>query len=151
MAKPKTALVLSGGGSLGAVQVGMLQALSRTDLSPDMVIGASVGALNGAVFAEDPTPAGADRLAELWRGLRRKDVFPLTLLAGLRPLLFARDYMIEANALRALTRRALCMMPHAFWYCLPERVARCRRHQEIWKHWPCACWAYRTCVNLTEM
>ncbi|MGH8457018.1 MAG: patatin-like phospholipase family protein, partial [Stenotrophobium sp.] len=56
MAKPKTAMVLSGGGSLGAVQVGMLQALSRTNVVVDMVVGASVGALNGAFFADDPTP-----------------------------------------------------------------------------------------------
>ena len=44
-------MVLSGGGSLGAVQVAMLQALSRADVAVDMVIGASVGALNGTFFA----------------------------------------------------------------------------------------------------
>ncbi|MGH8540416.1 MAG: patatin-like phospholipase family protein [Stenotrophobium sp.] len=107
MAKPKTAMVLSGGGSLGAVQVGMLQALSRTNVVVDMVVGASVGALNGAFFADDPTPAGADRLAEVWRGLRRRDVFPLTLWAGLMALLFGRDHLVEASRLRTIVRHSL--------------------------------------------
>ena len=51
-----TAWVLSGGGSLGAVQVGMLQALVHAGLQPDRVIGASVGALNGAFFAANTRP-----------------------------------------------------------------------------------------------
>lgn len=107
--KLKTAWVLSGGGSLGAVQVGMLQALSRANVPVDMVVGASVGALNGAFFADDPTAKGADRLAELWRGLRRKDVFPLTLFAGLRALLRGRDHLIEAGALHTIVHRSLRM------------------------------------------
>lgn len=107
MAVVKTALVLSGGGSLGAVQVGMLQALMQANISPDLVIGASVGALNGAAFADDPTPAGVERLAGLWRSLRREDVFPLTLLTGLKALLLRQDHLIEANALLAIVRRSL--------------------------------------------
>ncbi len=77
MTTAKTAFVFSGGGSLGAVQVGMLQALSAANIIPDMVIGASVGALNSASFADDPTPTGVDRLAGLWRDLHREDLFPL--------------------------------------------------------------------------
>ena len=107
MAKKGTALVLSGGGSLGAVQVGMLDALCRTGFMPDVVVGASVGALNGAFFACDPTPSGVARLADLWRSLRRKDVFPLTLLAGLTALLFGHDHLIEPARLRAVAHRAL--------------------------------------------
>lgn len=98
---------MSGGGSLGAVQVGMIQALANAGVPVDMVIGASVGALNGAFFAADPTAEGARRLADVWRSLRRKDVFPLTLPAGLTALLFGRDHLIEATALRALVRRSL--------------------------------------------
>jgi NTE family protein len=103
----KTALVLSGGGSLGAVQVGMLRALSGAGFTPDVVIGASVGALNGAFFACDPTPPGVERLADLWRSLRRKDIFPLTLMAGLTALLCGRDHLIEPSRLRAVAHRAL--------------------------------------------
>jgi NTE family protein len=107
MTGKKTALVLSGGGSLGAVQVGMLHALSRAGFMPDVVIGASVGALNGAFFACDPTPSGVERLADLWRSLRRKDIFPLTMVAGLTALLFGRDHLIEPSGLRTIANRAL--------------------------------------------
>ncbi len=43
----KTAFVLAGGGSLGAVQVGMLETLVDQGISADLVVGASVGAVNG--------------------------------------------------------------------------------------------------------
>lgn len=107
MASDRTAFVLSGGGSLGAVQVGMLQALVEAGLMPDFVVGTSVGALNGAAFADDPTPQGVQRLADLWRSLRREDVFPLTLLAGLKALLLKRDHLVEAGALLSIVRGIL--------------------------------------------
>jgi NTE family protein len=89
-----TAFVLSGGGSLGAVQVGMLRALADHDIAPDLLVGASAGALN-AVFlaAHGCTSDSVDRLAAVWRRLRRPDVFPfaphrqLLALAGARPSL----------------------------------------------------------------
>ena len=61
--------VLGGGGSLGAVQVGMLQALSEHAVAPDIVAGTSVGSLNGAVVALDPASA-ANRLSHLWARLQ---------------------------------------------------------------------------------
>jgi NTE family protein len=70
------AWVLSGGGNHGAVQVGMLRALVERDIKPDLVLGASIGAVNGAAFAQDPTISGVARLEELWRGLDRADVLP---------------------------------------------------------------------------
>jgi len=79
----KTAFVLAGGGSLGAVQVGMLQELMRAGVRPDFVVGSSVGALNAAFFAGDPTPEGVAKLASLWRQLRRRDVFPFTLSSAI--------------------------------------------------------------------
>ena len=73
-----TAFVLSGGGSLGAVQVGMLQALAARGVEPDLVIGTSAGALNAAYVAGYGTsPEALDELAAIWTGLRRRDVFPL--------------------------------------------------------------------------
>jgi len=51
-----TAFVLAGGGSHGAVQVGMLHALVAAGVQPDFVVGTSVGAVNGTFFAADPTP-----------------------------------------------------------------------------------------------
>lgn len=76
--KGKTAFVLAGGGSFGAIQVGMLRELVAHGVLPDLVIGASVGALNGIHFCCDPTPAGVARLEAIWCGLRRRDVFPLS-------------------------------------------------------------------------
>lgn len=77
-AHPKTAFILAGGGSLGAVQVGMLRALLESGIEPDMVVGSSVGAINGAYFAGDPTLEGISRLERLWCGLKRTDIFPWT-------------------------------------------------------------------------
>ncbi len=51
----RTAFVLGGGGLLGAVEIGMIRALLERDVLPDLVLGTSVGALNGAVLADDPT------------------------------------------------------------------------------------------------
>lgn len=62
----RTAFVLGGGGLLGAVEVGMLRALFERGVTPDLVLGTSVGALNGLVVATDPTAASVDRLLELW-------------------------------------------------------------------------------------
>jgi NTE family protein len=63
----RTAFVLGGGGLLGAVEVGMLRALLEYDVRPDLVLGTSVGALNGLMVANDPTPAVVERLLGMWR------------------------------------------------------------------------------------
>jgi NTE family protein len=65
----RTAFVLGGGGLLGAVEVGMLRALFEAGVRPDLVLGTSVGALNGLVAASDPSPGAVDRLQELWHGI----------------------------------------------------------------------------------
>jgi len=73
-----TAFVLSGGGSLGAVQVGMLQALADRGIEPDLLVGTSVGALNAAyVGSHGVGPVVIEELATIWRGLRRRAVFPM--------------------------------------------------------------------------
>ena len=56
------AFVLGGGGLLGAAEAGMASALLDAGIRPDVVCGTSVGAINGAALAADPTPAGARRL-----------------------------------------------------------------------------------------
>lgn len=78
----RTAIVLSGGGSLGAVQVGMLRALYERGLEADLIVGTSVGAVNGGFIASrPPTPETANQLAEIWQGLGRGDIFPLNPVA----------------------------------------------------------------------
>ena len=69
----RTAFVFAGGGSLGAVQVGMLHALLEAGLRPDFVVGSSVGAVNAAYFAGAPDLEGVERLSALWEGLRRSE------------------------------------------------------------------------------
>jgi NTE family protein len=68
--------VLAGGGSLGAVQVGMLSALMRAGIKPDRVYGSSMGAVNAAALAAAPTVAGVDRLAAAWHELARNETYP---------------------------------------------------------------------------
>ncbi|RYU10261.1 patatin-like phospholipase family protein [Nocardioides iriomotensis] len=63
----RTAFVLGGGGLLGAVEVGMLRALFEAGVRPDLVLGTSVGALNGALVAADPGDGVIDRLVGLWQ------------------------------------------------------------------------------------
>ncbi|MFL1526299.1 patatin-like phospholipase family protein [Pseudomonas sp. O230] len=103
----KTALVLAGGGSLGAVQVGMLQALVEAQASFDLVVGASVGAINGAYFAAKPNAQGVAELANFWRGLRKDDVFPFSVLDTLTAILQRRGHLLRASALQRLVRRSL--------------------------------------------
>lgn len=100
------AFVLSGGASLGAIQVGMLRALAERDIRPDVIVGTSVGAVNGAFLAgRDFGPAAVDELAELWRGVRRGDVFPREPLTGLLGFLGVRKNLVPAGALRRLVSR----------------------------------------------
>jgi NTE family protein len=72
----RTAFVLAGGGSRGAVQVGMLEELVHRGIHADRVFGASVGAINGAAYAGNPTPAGVEHMADVWRSIRGTDIFP---------------------------------------------------------------------------
>ena len=69
MPRHDVAFVLGGGGVLGAGEVGMLRALLEAGIAPDLVVGTSVGALNGAFLAAEPTVGTTLRLAELWRQL----------------------------------------------------------------------------------
>lgn len=104
----REAVVLSGGGSLGAAQVGALRALLEAGIRPDLVVGCSVGALNAAFLAMDPTLARVEQLERIWRGLDRKDVFgPGRRLASQVVQLAVRreDHLYESHALRALVRR----------------------------------------------
>ena len=80
------AFVLGGGGNLGAVQVGMLAALFDHGVRPDLIVGTSAGALNGAAIAFDPTPRGVERLATMWCALDGHTVFTGGTLAMLRAL-----------------------------------------------------------------
>jgi NTE family protein len=103
-----TAFVLSGGGSLGAVQVGMLHALARREVRPDLLVGTSAGALNAAYLAGHGTTTSAVRgLERIWLGLRRRDVFPLQPVRAAAGLLGAATSLCSDAALRQLVTRYL--------------------------------------------
>ena len=96
-----TAFVFAGGGSFGAIQVGMMHSLAAHGISADMVVGSSVGALNGAYYAGDPTLKGVLKLEAIWRKLTRHDVFPIT-WRTLLGFLWRRDFLIPHDGIRKL-------------------------------------------------
>src|ERR1700726_2368822 len=97
----KTAFVFARGGSFGAIQVGMMHSLAAHGITADMVVGSSVGALNGAYYAGDPTLRGVLQLETIWRGLQRHDVFPVTWRTMLG-FLWRRDFLIPHDGIRKL-------------------------------------------------
>ena len=106
--RPKTAFVLSGGASLGAVQAGMLRTLFEREIAPDLIVGTSVGALNGAFIASrPPTPQTALELADIWRGVGRWTIFPLNPLSGFFGFVGARDHLVSERGLRKVVDRQL--------------------------------------------
>ena len=102
-----TAFVLAGGGSLGAIEVGMLKALLVHGVRADVVVGSSVGAINAAYHAARPSLEGAQELDRVWRSLRTSDVFPLSPLGGLLGFVGWHDAFIDSGSLRTLLARAL--------------------------------------------
>lgn len=102
------AFVLSGGGSIGAVQVGMLCALYERGIAPDLIVAASAGAFNGAFIASRPATADtAEALAAVWSGLHRGALFPLNPLTGPLGALGVRDHLIGSRGLELLLRGGL--------------------------------------------
>jgi len=102
----KTAFVLAGGGSLGAIQAGMLLELTSAGLRPDLVVGVSAGALNGAFFAYDPTMAMVEHIANLWRRVTTREALGLS-WGSLLGLLGLRGHMADSRGLRAILEREL--------------------------------------------
>lgn len=102
-----TAFVLAGGGSFGAIEVGMLEALLAEGIAPDLVVGASVGAINGVYLASDPTVNGIRSLADIWHGLSREEVFPLSILRAGLALAGRRDSLLDPGPLARLLARHL--------------------------------------------
>jgi NTE family protein len=101
MAAEKTAFVFAGGGSHGAVVVGMLREIIRAGVRPDFVVGASAGAINGAYFAGHPTVEGVSRLEEIWCRLTTEHVFGPRWHSFVS-VLRRRDYLFAAKRLRLL-------------------------------------------------
>jgi NTE family protein len=103
----RTAFVLGGGGLLGAAEAGMARALLEAGVVPDLVLGTSIGAINGAALAADPTPAAANRLVEMWAGLAADDVLGGSLLGRIGELLRTRTSLHSNSSLRKLLHEYL--------------------------------------------
>lgn len=102
---PRTAWVLGGGGNLGSIQVGMLRALADRGEVPDLVVGCSVGALNGLAMAADPSPDGVERLRRTWLDVRGDDLFPATKMSGPWMLLKKSPSLYPDVGIRSLIER----------------------------------------------
>ena len=107
MVASRTAFVLGGGGILGSAQVGMLCALIEHRIRPDVVVGASVGAVNGAVIAADPSPASVRSLQQLWTSLSEAGVFADSVVSQAARLAKHRTHLQSAEPLRRLIRQRL--------------------------------------------
>jgi NTE family protein len=96
------AFVLGGGGLLGAAEVGMLRALVHAGIRPDLVVGTSVGAINGAVFAAAPGGAAVDRLETMWSNLSDDGVLGGSALRQISTLARTRTHRHSSEPLRDL-------------------------------------------------
>jgi NTE family protein len=101
----RTAFVLSGGGNQAVAQVGMLRALIERGLVPDVIVGCSAGAFNGATIAAEPTLAGVENLVDTWESLRGDAVFPGGRLSRAWNLLTRDDHIFSNQGLRAIFDR----------------------------------------------
>jgi NTE family protein len=128
----RTAFVLGGGGQLGACEVGMLRSLFEAGITPDLILGTSVGAINGAVIAADPGIAAVDRLEKLWVGLGAAGVFDDSLLTRLGTAVRTRTHL-HSNA--GLRRRLEADLPVALieqlavpFQCVAASIERAAEH-----------------------
>lgn len=97
-----TAFVLSGGASLGAAQVGVLAALVENGVRPDLIVGSSVGALNGCWLAARSDPDGIAALGALWRSLTRSSVFPARPMRAMLGVVGRSDHLVSNRGLRRI-------------------------------------------------
>jgi NTE family protein len=101
--KEKVAFVLSGGGPLGALQVGAVKAMFEHGVVPELIVGTSVGALNAAFIAFDPTAKGSIKLESTWSALANDDLFPTSRLkAPWTKFLMRGDRVFENSGIRRI-------------------------------------------------
>lgn len=105
--RPKVAFVLGGGGQMGAYEVGMLRALLEQDIIPDLIVGTSVGALNGAAIAAEPTLAAVEQLEGVWSTLNDTEVFSGSVFSGAANLMRTRTSIHTNEPLRRLLAELL--------------------------------------------
>src|ERR1700736_1564707 len=126
------AFVLGGGGVLGAAEVGMARALLEAGVRPDLVCGTSIGAINGAAIAADPTPEGAQRLLAIWDALAEEGVLDGSPIRRVAELMRRRTALHGNGELRRLLRDRL--PAHTFedlavpFECVAASIERAKEH-----------------------
>ena len=131
-ARSETAFVLGGGGILGAHEVGMLMALAERGIQPDMILGTSIGAINGAMFAADPTIRGVERLSELWSDSRISEVSAAGVLRRITTLALSGTHLESLEVARERLMEALPVervedLPIQF-QCVAASIERAAEH-----------------------
>jgi len=102
-----TAFVLGGGGRWGAVEVGMIQALDEAGIEPDLILGTSIGAFNGAVIADYPGREGVERLTGFWEEVTGADLFQTGFFDRAIRVATLKPAIHDTAELRALVEHAI--------------------------------------------
>src|SRR5215213_9792981 len=127
-----TAFVLGGGGVLGAAEVGMLEALFEHGVRPDLIVGTSVGAINGAFVAADPVPATVGRLRTVWEELASEGILTGSVLARVSTLVRTRTHLHPREPLRDLLTGHLPVRTFAElevpFQCVAASIERAAEH-----------------------
>ncbi len=131
LARP-VAFVLGGGGVHGSAEVGMLRALLEADIAADVVLGTSVGAINGAALSLAPGADGIERLAKLWEGLATNEVFGGSVMARTATLVKTRTHLHPQGPMRRMLREEFAdtliqELPVRF-ECVAASIERAREH-----------------------
>jgi len=102
----RLAVVLSGGGARGAFEVGVIDALAAAGITPDLLIGTSVGAINAAFWAFHPERDAGQRLLQLWSAADRRMMLPGGLLSVLASVLRGHDHLVQRRSITRLLERS---------------------------------------------
>jgi NTE family protein len=117
---------------LGAAEVGMLRALFERQIVPDLIVGTSVGAINGAFVAADPSASAVDRLRELWSELGSNGVFAGSVLSRVGTLVRTRTHLHPREPLRDLLAAHLPVQTFAElrvrFECVAASIERAAEH-----------------------
>jgi len=128
-----TAFVLGGGGRWGAVEVGMIQALNEADIKPDLILGTSIGAFNGAVIADYPGQEGVDRLTGFWEEATRADLFQTGFFDQAMRVATLKPALHDTDELRRVVEKAihpdtLIEDLHIPYQCVAASIERFTEH-----------------------
>jgi len=128
-----TAFVLGGGGRWGAVEVGMIQALDEAGITPDLILGTSIGAFNGAVIADYPGHEGVERLTGFWEEVTGADLFQTGFFDRALRVATLKPSLHETAELRKLVEQAIHPETkiedlHTRFQCVAASIERSAEH-----------------------